>query len=271
MNHVTEHLAAYLANDMDRIRKAEIEAHLAECTMCREEYESLLKLWAKLAAIPEEQPSGLMRPRFYAMLHAYEEGARHARSQEHGFIASINRALGRFWPAQPAVQAGLMMAVLIVALVAGIRIGTPPQEQSELAHLRSEVQNMGHLLTMSLLNQQSASERLSGVSWTSQIDKPDPQVVGALVRALKYDSNVNVRLAAVDALGRFLGDPKIRHEVMDALPTQTSPLVQIALVDLMVQEDMKQSEPILRKMMADPHVNKAVKQRIQESMKEFSS
>ena len=118
MNHVTEHLAAYLANDMDRMRKAEIEAHLAECTLCREEYESLLKLWAKLAAIPEEQPSGLMRSRFYAMLHAYEEGVRHARSQEHGFIAVINRALSGFWPSQPAVQAALMLAVLIVALLA---------------------------------------------------------------------------------------------------------------------------------------------------------
>lgn len=270
MTHVTEYFAEYLAGDLERIRKAEVDAHLAECTRCREEYDSLLKIWGKLAAFPEEQPSGLLRTRFYAMLEAYEEGVNNAHHRERGIVAAVNRVLEHFWPSQPAYQLGITTVVLLLALVVGIRIGTPGQEQTEMAHLRSEVQTMGHLLTMSLLSQQSASERLSGVSWTTQIDKPDPQVVAALVRALRYDPNVNVRLASVDALGRFLADPKVRDEVVDALPAQTSPLVQIALVDLMVEEGVKQSEPVMKKMVADPNVNKTVKQRIEVGLKQLS-
>lgn len=270
MTHVTEFLADYLANDLDRIRKSEIEAHLAECTMCREEYDTLLKLWGKLSTLPEEQPSAAVRARFYAMLEAYEEGVKHGHAGERGFLAALNRVLEHLWPSAPVYQVGIAVAMVAVALIVGVRIGTPGEEQTELAHLRTEVQTMGHLLTISLLNQQSASERLRGVSWTSQIEKPDPQVVGALVHALRYDTNVNVRLASVDALGRFMGDPKIREEVVDAISTQSSPLVQIALVDLMVQESVKQSEPVMKRMISDPNVNKAVKQRIEEGLKQLS-
>jgi hypothetical protein len=108
------------------------------------------------------------------------------------------------------------------------------------------------------------------VSWTNQIDQADPQIVSALVKALKYDSNVNVRLSAVDALAKFVGDPAVRTEVVGALPGQESPLVQIALVDLMVQEGIKQSVSVMQKMANDPKVNVSVKKRIEEGMKELS-
>jgi hypothetical protein len=162
------------------------------------------------------------------------------------------------------------VALLVIGLIGGGRLASPGQDQTELGSLRSEVQMMGRLLTVSLLNQQSASERLRGVSWTNQIDNADPQIVSALVKALKYDSNVNVRLSAVDALAKFVGDPTVRTEVVGALPGQESPLVQIALVDLMVQEGIKQSVSVMQKMAADPKINVAVKKRIEEGMKELS-
>jgi len=269
-NHVNERLPDYLMNELDRMQKAEVDSHLQECSLCREEYDTLLKLWAKLGTLPEEKPGKEVRVRFYDMLEAYQEGAKRQGNLSGGLVSAINDLVAKFWPREPIVQMAVALALLIVGVVGGGRLGSPGEEQMELSSLRSEVQMMGRLLTVSLLNQQSASERLRGVSWTNQIDQADPQVVSALVKALKYDSNVNVRLAAVDALGKFVGDPNVQDEVVGALPGQDSPLVQIALIDLLVQEGIKQSTPVMQKMAANPKVNIAVKKRIEEGMKELS-
>jgi len=269
-NHVTERLPDYLTNELDRMQKAEVDSHLEECALCREEYDALLKLWTKLGTLPEEAPSQEARVRFYAMLDAYQEGAKHQRRASGELIAALNELVRKFWPREPVVQLAVALVLLIVGLIGGIRFTSPGQEQTELASLRNEVQMMGRLLTVSLLNQQSASERLRGVSWTNQIDQPDPQILTALMNALRYDSNVDVRLAAVDALVKFVGDPNVQSEMVDALPAQDSPLVQIALIDLMVEEGIKQSTKVMQKMSADPKINAAVKIRIEEGMKELS-
>ncbi len=268
-NHVTDRISDYLLNELDRMQKAEVDSHLQECSMCREEYDSLLRLWAKLGTMPEEKPGRDARVRFYAMLEAYQEGAKH-QEYSSAFGAAVKSLIARFWPSDPLFQVGIAIALLIVGLIGGSRIASPGLEQTELSSLRGEVQMMGRLLTVSLLNQQSASERLRGVSWTNQIDQADPQVVTALVKTLKYDSNVNVRLAAVDALGKFVDDPNVRTEVVGALPVQESPLVQIALIDLMVQEGITQSTPVMQRMASDPNLNTVVKKRIEEGMKELS-
>jgi len=269
-NHVTERLPDYLMNELDRAGKAEVESHLQECTVCREEYDTLLRLWAKLGTMPDEQPGKEVRVRFYAMLQAYQEGANQQAQKSAGLVAAFNELAAKFWPREPVFQIGIAVLLLVIGLYAGGRISSPDQDQSQLASLRGEVQMMGRLLTVSLLNQQSASERLRGVSWTSQIDQTDPQVVSALVKTLKYDPNVNVRLAAVDALGKFAGDPQVRNEIVDALPDQSSPLVQIALIDFMIEEGIKQSRPVMEKMASDPKINAAVKKRIEEGIREFA-
>jgi hypothetical protein len=78
------------------------------------------------------------------------------------------------------------------------------------------------------------------VTWAYRAEPSDREVLGALVTAVNHDTNVNVRLAAVDALRRFAASPETRRAVVEALPSQTTPLVQVALIDLLV--DFKDTE-----------------------------
>ncbi len=270
MTHVQDRLAEYLSDDLGRKERAEIDAHLQACTLCREEYDTLLRLWSKLGALPEEKPSEEVRIRFHSMLEAYQEGLRRAPSSS-GALAAVNIILEKFWPSQPVTQFGLAVLLLLVGAFAGTRFGGGSGDRNEISQLRGEVRHMGQLLTISLLSQQSASERLRGVAWSSQMDQPDEQVVSALLRALKYDSNVNVRLAAIDALGKSVTDPEIGRQVIETLPRESSPLVQIALIDLLVQERVEKSADVLKTMAKDPSVDKAVKQRIATGLGELSS
>lgn len=269
MTHVQDRLAEYLTDDLSRKERAEIDAHLQGCTLCREEYDTLLRLWSKLGALPEEQPSETVRMRFSSMLEVYQEGLRDAPASS-GMLAMVNRALEKFWPAQPAAQVGLAALLLLIGIFAGSRFPSAADDRSEITQLRGEVRHMGQLLAISLLSQQSASERLRGVASTYQMDQPDEQVVSALLRALKFDPNVNVRLAAIDALEKFVSDPAVGREVLETLPRESSPLVQIALIDVLIQEKVRQSAEVLKSMAADPSVDNSVKQKIASGLKELS-
>ena len=136
--------------------------------------------------------------------------------------------------------------------------------------MHQEVIGMSRLLTMSLLQQQSASERLRGVSLSYQIAEPDAEITKVLLETLKYDPNVNVRLAALDALSRNANQSDTRRDLIQSLHRQSSPLVQMAMIDLIVQMQDKASLDTLRRMIQDPEVNKAVKKKIEQGIEQLS-
>jgi RNA polymerase sigma factor (sigma-70 family) len=163
------------------------------------------------------------------------------------------------------VSQGLAAAAV---LMIGVAVGwyaaprTPPaSSDAQIAAMRGEVGDLREMVSLSLMQQQSASERLKGVSWIGQIDRPSSEVVSALLDTLMHDPNVNVRLASIDALRRFAGRPDVQRATVDALTTQTSPMVQIALIDMMVELNDREAVAPLRRLSLDDMVNKAVRER----------
>lgn len=256
----TELFPDYLLGNLNEAAAAEMQSHLDSCAACREEAESLRAIWAKLESLPQEQPSETMRPRFYAMLDAYQQGLQHSRSAPR-LRDVMNGWLERWWPKQPALQFAFAVALLIAGLFIGTRLTAPPRENGELATLRNELHGMRELMTLTLLRQESPSERLQGVSWAQNTANPDNELLSALLHRLDYDPNLNVRLAAVDALYLFINQPLVRQGLMQSLARQTSPLVQIALIDLIVEMREKQATAALKQLLGNEKINAEVKQR----------
>jgi HEAT repeat protein len=160
----------------------------------------------------------------------------------------------------------------VVCLVVGVTAGhllTARSERPELARLREEVQNTRQLVALSLLQQQSASERLRGVNWSYRVTQPDDEVFKALIDTVRYDSSVDVRLAAVDALRRYTGEPQVRNGLLQALRGPQSPLVQIALIDLMVDTRDRQAVPTLEQLKNSKAVNEVVRERAGWGLQHF--
>jgi hypothetical protein len=134
-------------------------------------------------------------------------------------------------------------------------------QASNLAELRGELHQMREMLTLSLIQQQSATERLRGVSGSARIDQPGNEIVGALLDTLMHDSNVNVRLACVDALRRFSTRDTVRRGTIQALGESSFPLVQIALIDFMVETKDTSAVDALRRLSEDSMANEAVRGR----------
>jgi HEAT repeat protein len=241
-------LADDLTGSLDEPERDRLRTHLNACAACRAEADALQDVWTKLGAIPAERPdSAAMRARFAAMLEGYEHG-------RDGAAIS--------WPRQPVVQALCAAALVALGVFSGIRLApAPPQRADDLAALRAELRDMREMVALSLMQQQSASERLRGVSWSERIENPGGEIVTALLDTLMHDPNVNVRLASIEALSRFGEQQAVRRGAAEALDRSTSPLVQIALIDFLVGVQEKSSVNTLRRLAMDPALDEAVRTR----------
>ena len=258
-------MAAYLASRLDPETRRMFESHLRQCEGCKLQLEQMRTVWLALGKLPEEKPSPALRSRFYAMLEAQKRGVQEAREKV-SWRERLEAWLGLWWPQRPAVQFALSAALLVV----GLFIGSQIQGGGQVGQLREEIQDMRQMFTLSLLNQSSSSERLRGVSWSTRVDRPDQSLLSALLNTLNADPNVNVRLAAVDALMLFSSRPSVRAALIESLSRQTSPLVQVAIIDLLVQIREKRSLDALRNLIQDEQVDPSVREYAQESIQELT-
>ena len=122
---------------------------------------------------------------------------------------------------------------------------------------------MRQMIALSLMQQQNASDRLKGVNWAYRVEQPDTEVLAALLYTVNHDPNINVRLAAVDALRAFTNSPVATRGLTQAIAKQDSPMVQIALIDQLTDMRDRNAMPALRELIGNVSVNPEVRQRAQ--------
>jgi hypothetical protein len=168
---------------------------------------------------------------------------------------------------------GLQFAAAAALVVLGVMMGRQwapaAAPDPQLAALRDELRDMREMVAVSLMQQQSATERLKGVSWSNQIDQPGMTLTSALLEALMHDTNVNVRVSAIDALKRFAEREDVRLGALEALPRQTSPIVQVALIDFVVETNGREAADALRRIAHDPMANETVRMRARQGLQQL--
>jgi hypothetical protein len=250
---VREQFADYVTGRVQDSVRPQLAEHLRECAPCRTDLYELKTLWMQLDDIPRDEPTAAVRERFEVMLQAYQDGLRRP---------------GRNWR-RPALQFLAAAALLILGIAIGYRMHTVPAPIPEMAELRSELYQTKQMVALSLMQQQSATERLKGVNWSYRLQEPSADVLHALLDTLMHDSNVNVRLATVDALRQFGNQPVVRHGLVNAISQQESPMVQIALIDATVDLRDKESVDTLRQLTQDRSADSAVRDRAQKALEQL--
>jgi hypothetical protein len=254
---VATKLADYLAGTLPDEARDRMREHLGACADCRSEVEAMDDTWHMLGSLPPERPdSAAMRARLDAALVGYQHGLGDRTRR------SVWELLSSWWQPRLALQMASAAALVLIGVLAGRALSpSAPAPDAQIAALRAELGDMRQMVTLSLLQQQSASERLKGVTFTNQLDDPGTEVVTALLDTLRHDTNDNVRLASIDALKRFAERDTVRRAAIDALPLQTSPLVQIALIDFVLETSGPESAAILRRLSEDSMLEDAVRMR----------
>jgi len=252
---------------------AHLAAHLPTCPACQTELAELRQLFNDLDALPPELPPLAMRDNFQAMLE--QEKAKLAAASPAGLSAVRG---GQPLAPPLAEQAGvsqkttanqqwLRVAASVALVAVGAILGLllrGGQPASPLAQLTPAEQPAQPSLSMKLAaaRQQpaTASQRLQLVSQApAAIVEPNDPAVLTLIHTLDTDPNPNVRLAACEALFRLRSDPRVGPALVEALPLQTDPNVQITLIETLVTLREKRAVPGLEELAKKPDALPAVR------------
>ena len=253
---VRESLLEFLGEPKDALPE-DLRVHLESCAACREEQAEMQDTWAALGRMEEEPSSDMMRARFHAMLARESAGlltpsAGSAAKRAQGALLS-------FWTLRPALQAGMLAATLVVGVLLGTWIGSRQGNSDGIEELRAEMRTMNRAVTLSLLNHQSASERLRAVGLCESAP-PDEELIKALLRVVDDDPSANVRLAALEVLASVPARPDVLAGLLESLPRQASPPVTAAMAALLLELDGSDAVEAVRHAARDDRLPDSVRQ-----------
>jgi hypothetical protein len=137
---------------------------------------------------------------------------------------------------------------------------------NDVSVLTQEVSELKEMMMLSLLENESASDRLRAVSLTSDMNQVSDKVSKALFMTLNSDPNVNVRLAALEALIPFSSQSGVREGLIRSIALQDSPLVQLNLAELMAAIQEKKSVSELQKIVDSDSTPAEVRDKIKKSI-----
>ncbi len=237
-------LTATLAGELAPAERRRLDQHLSACPRCAAEAAALGELWRGLGGPDDERPSAFL-------------GARFERALEREIAAEAARAAVPVPTTRWLLAAGLA-AALAVGVALGLLLSASGGAARDVARLRGEIAALHEVVAVSLLRQSSPSERLQGVAYGRGLAQSDPRVVDALLAALADDGNVNVRLAALEALAPTTALPRNRTRLVAAVAAQDSPLVQLTAIDLLLESDGAAARRDLERLLADPELDPTV-------------
>jgi hypothetical protein len=251
----------------------EARAHLASCPDCQREFAALTQTAAALDALDTPPPSPKLRRDFYAMLEEEKHSAASA------VVASARLRRQHVWWRWVVAPLGAC-ALLAAGFLAGTRYGTTPvgttsspsiaandDTKRQLQDLQAKVdqmERMNQLVAATLTSQQRpANERLNTVLTSATQQNPTDRMINELITSLALDSSPNVRLRALDALYPHANLEVVRAAVVASLTRESSPLVQVAMIDFLAAARDHEAKPALEKLttnqLADENVRIAAK------------
>jgi len=181
------------------------------------------QLWEQLQGIPQAEPSRLLRQGFYRALD---------KASKPAWTDHVRQLLGL------SGTPGLITAFasLFIGLAAGLMLNTSPAvDTQEFSALQQQVSTLHRNLVMDRLNSASANTRLLGVVDATGLAEQDTEIAHALLKVARDDTVYSVRSAAIEALGSQLASADVGYELMALFEQNQSPLVQLALVDLVLR------------------------------------
>lgn len=268
---VKSQITNWLANELSATERTALDAHVADCADCQQEVAAMQQVWQQIGNVPTPKPSPELNRQFYAMLNSFEATEKAAKQTPWANLQTWLQQQN--WVSlAPRLAYSLLLLGVGVAIGYGVHRAQAPTVayRQRIDTLSVQVEEMREMMMLSMLENPSATERLRAVGYTKDIDKVDSHVIEALLTTLNNDPNVNVRLVTLEALAELARDARVREGLVQSLTKQESPLVQVALADVMVKLQEKRSLKPLRQLLRQPGTNDLVKTKLEQTIRELS-
>ncbi len=248
---------------LDKSGQKELEILIRKGRVSAENIDSLKDLLDRLDDLKIPEPGPEMDRLFYERLKNEKT------IQETNLYSIIRTWMERIFPAGYSYGFIRPAIMLFAGFLAGYLIFHTGYRK-HLEVMDNEIREMHEMLVVNLLQKPEASDRLKAVNLTDRMTQVDSTVIRALLNTLDHDENVNVRLAAINALLKYSNHPEVRQGLVESLSFQDSPLVLVTLADAMVLLQQKNSVGKLKDLLKDKNLNQEVRDKIIDSIHKIS-
>ena len=236
-------LIDYIDGKLNSVDKHYVEQELLKNPKSFQLYEQLKEVIQLMNRKGAVEPSAKLRASFNALLE--EE----IKNSEKGKVIRLNP----WW-----YRVAAALAFLIVGVSLGFWISAYNQKQAEIARAKADKEKTLQLVSM-IEDKESAGQRILGVRAALENDKVNTDILKALIRSLNEDPNVNVRMASLEGLRKFYHEPLVRKSLIESLEKQTDPVMQIALIQVLVEMKEKGAVKPMQEILKGDELIQAVK------------
>jgi len=250
-----ERLADWHMGRLEAAAAEDMERHLNNCADCRETLAATAFVLDSINNLQDPEPSVQVKADFRMMLDNFK-----AKEKKSVFRDRICSRL-----LQPRLP--LAYGLLILFGIGGAYLlGRSSKQELEGQELHAGVQEQKQTMLLAMLDNPLASERIKAVSYTNDLRKVTDKVIDALFTTLNNDPNVNVRLSALEALSALGNHPAVRTGLIKSIPTQDSPVIQLAIADVMLNLQEKDSVGSFRELLKQKGLDDEVKKKVKETI-----
>lgn len=252
----------YLNGELDHRQCLAFDDMLAADPDLQKEVAALQQMMQQLTRadqIDQAEPSTDMDKKFYRMLNAEVKSSKQIKTP------ITQRLLDLI--SLPALRSfGMAFGFMAFGVLVGHYWHLLNQQTTlQAQQVAMKDQQIQALTVLSLLDMPSANKRMLAVS-LANTTQPDAVVVDALLNTLRQDQNINVRLEALDVLAQLSGQEKVRQGLIQAIGYQQSPMLQIAMANLMLQLNEKQAIEPLQNMLKQPDLMQPVRTQLETTV-----
>lgn len=167
---------------------------------------------------------------------------------------------------RPLISWGMRIAAGVTLLLVGFAGGLmyTNRASAPAGNDNAEVMAMKNALRFEQVSQTSASERIHAVNQSVELEQADADITQMLINTMNFDENVNVRLAACQALSHFENEPLAREGLIQSLRIQTDPNVQLTLIEILVSIKEKRAAEEMQRLAQNKEVMDVVRLKAEE-------
>ncbi|MBQ4801661.1 HEAT repeat domain-containing protein [Aquimarina sp. MMG015] len=250
---IEEKFIDYLDDNLDQQERETITAHLTNCNSCKESLNELRLILNGIDNTDQELPNKTLKEGFEKMLEQEKKLLSESK------VISLHNSSKKYW------KTALQIAATIALIISSYFYGKQQNNASfykEMAVLEKEKIQLKQEVTISLIENESASKRLQAVNYAEEFEKPGNDILEALISKMFYDDHINVRLAAAEALAKFSDLEMVRKSFINALETEQDPGMQIELIQILVSIQEKRAVPSMEKLLQNEETPSYVKDQV---------
>jgi len=252
-------LVDYLDNQLSQTQKQDLEEHLSTCESCKVQLEETKALFTAFKNEPEVEPSPELRANFFKLLDEEKQ------LQQPKIVALDSK---KEFPWKTAFQIAASFLLLFMGYFAG-NFKAQKTSNIEIAALQQETVTLRENIMLAMIENKSASKRIQAVSYTESFAQPDKKILTALIERMQYDGNINVRLAAAEALSEFPKSSLVKEAFIEALTTQKDPSLQIAIIQFLVKIQEKRAIVPMQQLLEQSETPDFVRDQVNEGIQQI--